>query len=199
MAISGLDFTGVTSFGEIATILGTALLGVGTNDLNTSSVSYDVSRRAFVVRLGFAVSDGAPYEATGHFEDVPQGAAAALGLDQSSGGVIAAGYADETVEEAMGAIKSLDANWYFLTVDSRIDKETDLMALASWVQTQPHMLTLDVGGPAVLQRMRLPAWRRVCPHWSWKGPSSCGRCNRIIRPCPWLPASPVSTSTGPTP
>ena len=149
-AISGLDFTGVASFGEIATILGTALLGVGTNDLNTASVSYDVSRRAFVVRLGFAVSDGAPYQITGHFEDVSQGAAAALGLDQSSGGVIAAGYADETVDEAMGAIKSLDANWYFLTVDSRIDKETDLMALAYWVQTQPHMLALDVGGPAVL-------------------------------------------------
>ena len=38
-AISGLDFTGVASFGEIATILGTALLGVGTNDLNTAGVS----------------------------------------------------------------------------------------------------------------------------------------------------------------
>ena len=51
-AISGLDFTGVASFGEIATILGTALLGVGTNDLNTASVSYDVSRESFCGAAG---------------------------------------------------------------------------------------------------------------------------------------------------
>ena len=145
--IAGLDFTEAVSYSDIASTLQTAVRTADDAGLDTALVFYDVPLGAFVVRLGFAVLDGSPYEIEGPMEDVAQTAAKLLGLDQ---GTIAAGYADEGIEEALAEIQALDDAWYFLAVDSRINSDAHLMDLAAWVQFQPHMLALDVLGPDVL-------------------------------------------------
>ena len=145
--IAGLDFTGAVSYSDIASTLQTAVRTADGAGLDTALVFYDVPLGAFVVRLGFAVLDGSPYQIEGPMEDVAQTGAKLLGLDQ---GTIAAGYADEGIEEALAAIQALDDAWYFLAVDSRINGDAHLMDLAAWVQFQPHMLALDVLGPDVL-------------------------------------------------
>ena len=149
-AISGLDFTVVTSYTDVAATLQTGLRAAGTPELNTATVAYDVRLGVFMVTLGFDIFDGSPYQVTGHFVDTAQSAAAALGLVQPSGGAIAPGYADESIEEAVAAVQALDSSWYFLTVDRDVAGEQDLLDLAAWVQAQPHMLALDVTGPGVL-------------------------------------------------
>ena len=149
-AISGLDFTVVTSYTDAAATLQTGLRAAGTPELNTATVAYDVRLGVFMVTLGFDIFDGGPYQVAGHFADTAQSAAAALGLVQPSGGAIAPGYADESIEEAVAAVQALDSSWYFLTVDRDVAGEQDLTDLAQWVQTQAHMLALDVTGPGVL-------------------------------------------------
>ena len=145
--IAALDFTGAVSYSDIASTLQTAVRTAGGAGLDTALVFYDVPLGALVVRLGFAVLDGSPYQIEGPMEDVSQTSAKLLGLDL---GTIAAGYADEGIEEALTAIQALDDAWYFLAVDSRINGDAHLMDLAAWVQFQPHMLALDVLGPDVL-------------------------------------------------
>ena len=149
-AISGLDFTVVTSYTDVAATLQTGLRAAGTPELNTATVAYDVRLGVFMVTLGFDIFDGSPYQVTGHFVDTAQSAAAALGLVQPSGGAIAPGYADESIEEAVAAVQALDSSWYFLTVDRDVAGEQELLDLAAWVQAQPHMLALDVSGPDTL-------------------------------------------------
>ena len=149
-AISGLDFTVVTSYTNVAATLQTGLRAAGTPELATATVAYDVRLGVFMVTLGFDIFDGSPYQVNGHFVDTAQSAAAALGLVQPSGGAIAPGYADESIEEAVAAVQALDSSWYFLTVDRDVAGEQELLDLAAWVQAQPHMLALDVSGPDTL-------------------------------------------------
>ena len=144
--ITGLDFTTATSYGDVAETLQTALRAVraaARADLRSATVTYDPTG-FFLVELGFDPSDDEPYPITGYMVDVAQEVASALSLDSDSGGVITQGHMSEAIEEAMDAISGLDDSWYFVAVDSQITTSADLIALSSWVQSQPHMLALDM-------------------------------------------------------
>ena len=144
--ITGLDFTTATSYGDVAETLQTALRAVraaARADLRSATVTYDPTG-FFLVELGFDPSDDEPYPITGYMVDVAQEVASALSLDSDSGGVITQGHMSEAIEEAMDAISGLDDSWYFVAVDSQITTSADLIALSRWVQSQPHMLALDM-------------------------------------------------------
>ena len=147
-----VDFTGAVSYDDVASTLQTALRAVRTAaraDLRSATVEYDPTG-FFRVRLGFDPNTDDPYPITGFMVDSAQEAASALGLDSASGGGIAQGQADETIEGAMDVISGLDDSWYFVTVDSGIRLGSDLLALSRWVQSKTHMLALDVVDEGVL-------------------------------------------------
>ena len=141
-----VDFTGADSYDDVASTLQTALRAVraaARADLRSATVEFDPVG-FFRVRLGFDSTSGDPYAIAGYMADVAQEVASALGLDSDSGGVITQGHTSEAIEEAMDAISGLDDSWYFVAVDSQITTSADLIALSRWVQSQPHMLALDM-------------------------------------------------------
>ena len=144
--ISGLDFTDATSYADVASTLQTALRAVtaaARADLRSATVTYGPVG-VFLVELGFDPSDDEPYPVTGYIADVVQSAAAALGLDNDSGGIITQGHASETIEEAMEAISAADNSWYFVSVDSGVADTESAVSLAQWVEARhKHMLALD--------------------------------------------------------
>ena len=144
--ITGLNFTDATSYADVAQTLQAALRAVraaARADLRGATVAYHPAG-FFLVELGFDPSDDEPYPITGYMADVAQSAASALSLDSDSGGVITQGHTSETIEEGMDAISGLDDSWYFVALDSQITTSADLIALSRWVQSQPHMLALDM-------------------------------------------------------
>ena len=144
--ITGLDFTDATSYADVAQTLQTALRAVraaARADLRGATVTYHPAG-FFLVDFGFDPSDDEPYPITGYMVDVAQEVASDLSLDSDSGGVITQGHTSETIEEGMSAIGTLDDSWYFVAVDSQITTSADLIALSRWVQSQPHMLALDM-------------------------------------------------------
>ena len=151
--ITGLDFTGATSYADVAQTLQTALRAVraaARADLRSATVTYHPAG-FFLVELGFDPSDDEPYPITGYMADVAQGVASDLSLDSDSGGVITQGHTSETIEEGMSAIGALDDSWYFVALDSGITAAIDLLALSRWVQAaNNYMLALDVAGDSVL-------------------------------------------------
>ena len=151
--ITGLDFTGATSYADVAQTLQTALRAVraaARADLRSAAVTYHPAG-FFLVELRFDPSDDEPYPITGYMADVAQGVASALGLDSDLGGIITQGHTTETIEEGMSAIGALDDSWYFVALDSGITAAIDLLALSRWVQAaNNYMLALDVTGDSVL-------------------------------------------------
>ena len=144
--ITGLDFTDATSYADVAQTLQTALRAVraaARADLRSATVTYHPAG-FFLVELGFDPSDDESYPITGYMIDVAQGVASDLSLDSDSGGIITQGHTTETIEEGMSAIGALDDSWYFVAVDSSIDRGADLLSLSRWVQAKPYMLALDV-------------------------------------------------------
>ena len=150
--ITGLDFTDATSYADVAQTLQTALRAVraaARADLRGATVTYHPAG-FFLVELGFDPSDDESYPITGYMVDVAQGVASDLSLDSDSGGIITQGHTTETIEEGMSAIGALGDSWYFVAVDSSIDRGADLLSLSRWVQDKPYMLALDVVGESAL-------------------------------------------------
>ena len=147
-----VDFTGADSYDDVASTLQTALRAViaaARADLRSATVEFDPVG-FFRVRLGFDSTSGDPYAINGFMAGDAQEPASALGLDSTSGGGIVQGHASEPIEDAMDAISGLDDGWYFVTVDSSITTDADLLSLSRWVQTKAHMLGLDVVDEGVL-------------------------------------------------
>ena len=142
--ISGLDFTGATSYADVAQTLETAIRAVTASaraDLRSASVEYDPSG-FFRVSLGFRMS-GYPYPILDAMTDVSQDTASALGLSGEIAVGIDHGHASESITQAMNAIAVVDDSWYFVAVDSSITDTTDAVTLAQSIEAQPYMLALD--------------------------------------------------------
>ncbi len=149
--ISGLDFTGATSYADVAQTLETAIRAVTASaraDLRSASVEYDPGG-FFRVSLGFRMN-GYPYAIQDAMTDVSQDTASALGLSGEIAVGIDHGHASESITQAMNAIAVVDDSWYFVAVDSSIVDTADAVTLAQWIEAQPYMLALDTAEAAVL-------------------------------------------------
>ena len=140
-----LDFSGDTSFADVAEAVETALRATSEDSLDDATVEY--SGGVFRVTLGLD-SEDVPYAIDGFVADASGTAASLLGLAATSGAVIDPGYPAEGIAEAMNAIEAVDGGFYFVATDFAGDD--DLLALAQWVAARPHMAALDVSGEDVL-------------------------------------------------
>ena len=142
---SNLDFSGDTSFADVADAVQTALRATSEDSLDDATVEY--SGGAFRVTLGLDPDD-VPYGIDGFVADATGTAASILGLAATSGAVIDPGYPAEGIAEAMDAIEAVDGGFYFVATDFVGDG--GLLTLAQWVSARPHMVAMDVGGEDVL-------------------------------------------------
>ena len=140
--ISGLDFTGATSYSDVAQTLQTALQNASSPGLSTATVVYGLTS-SFQVVFGYDAT-GDPHLILGEPTDVAQSPASALGVNRDTGATITQGEASEAIDEAMEAIKTADDSWYFVTLDNNVRSADYRISLSQWVENNPYMLALDV-------------------------------------------------------
>ena len=113
----GVTGTGATGYGEVATVLQTAIRGVS----GLSGVTVEYTDSAFVVTAPAGVDLGGPFSSP---------TATALGLDDGAG--YFAGTVTETIAEGLARIRRANAAWYWLTLAESIHNDDDVIAAAQW-------------------------------------------------------------------
>ena len=133
IALTGLDFSGASAFGGVATTLQTAIQTV----YSTATVTYDsATPRHFAISV--PPIDGEPVAVPSSFTGT---AAALLGLDS---GAVVEGEASETLAEALTAIQAVNNDWYFVAHDKAVGT-TSAAQLATWAATSgDKMAGIDV-------------------------------------------------------
>ena len=119
IALTGLDFSGASTFALVASTLETGIQTVS----SAATVTYDSTARHFVISV--PPVNGQPVTLPTAFTGT---AAASLGLDS---GTVVEGEASETLAEALGAIQAVNNDWYFVAHDQAFSAD-QAAQLATW-------------------------------------------------------------------
>lgn len=130
-----VDFTGVTSYADVATKIQAALTGAGA----TVTVTYVATATAFKItttNTGNTANVGYAVEPTSGTDLSPL-----LKLDAASAGVIFAGKDAETITEAFEAILGLNDSFYFVMLAHNLTSDTNINTLSDFIETGRYMFS----------------------------------------------------------
>lgn len=147
--VTGLDFSGSTSFDNVASVVQTGLQAAG---FANSTCVYNANEKRFVVASGTSgVSSTISTLTT---------ATASVGTDISGlggskflngaapSGIAINGLNAESVEDALGIIEQKNNTWYMLSCTKSIRDDSNVLGVASWVSSRRKLyftVTNDTG------------------------------------------------------
>jgi hypothetical protein len=129
------DFTSVTTYADVATVLQTALTTAGA----TVTVTFDATSTSFVITT---TNSGA--SATINYAVAPTSGvdlSLTLLLTSSTAAALVAGKDAETLVEAFEAILGLNDSFYFVMLDHVISTSQNVIELSDFIETGRYMLS----------------------------------------------------------
>ena len=149
---TGLDFSSATSFADVASTLQTALRAGSNTNLNNAVVTYNAVGRRFEVTTGTTVGATATLTLASAVDPATgTDVSSSLGLSESAGGqIFQQGAAMESVEEALNAIRALNPDFYFITLESSMNDTQTVIDVSNWVAPQPYMFSAESNDNNVL-------------------------------------------------
>ena len=147
---TGLDFTGDTSYADVAATLQTALRAGTDTDLDNAVVAFDALSQTFSVSTGtgvgvdFTLTVASPAGSGTNVADL-------LGLSATAGGaVVQQGTDAETVEEALQNIAALNNDWYFITLEAALNDTSTVTDVSAWAAAGDYMFSAESNAAGVL-------------------------------------------------
>ncbi|MYD94711.1 MAG: DUF3383 domain-containing protein [Chloroflexi bacterium] len=138
--LAGVSGSGDTGFGNAAAAIQTALRTItSAPNLSAVEVTYDTAADAFQVKGAIGVDLGGVLSGDG---------AEAVGLDTAA--TYHPGFPAETITDALARVQRVDDTWYWLLLSADQVASASLVAVATWLQTQPKQGVFAVTGPDVL-------------------------------------------------
>ena len=166
--ITAMDFSGASSFADVATEIQTSVGWPAAYPVTFNAVNGTFEILGSVVGIGETLSFATPEGSGTDVSDL-------LGFTASKGGALQQGQDAELVEDALDAIKALNNEWYFLTLETSLWDTTTVVDVANYVAAQPYFFFADSANLGVLTtgetssvpyQLKQLAQDRVCMTWS---------------------------------
>ena len=163
-SVKGIDFTGVnlqdtdsaqggaqpvTDLAGVATAVQAALRGNGDAALAGATVTYDEAVEKFRVEFSSIAADaGAVFaaETNGNGTDL----SALMALTTETGAVYHPGASEETVADALDAIRDVDPSFVFVTIDPALNGTQAMLDVSAWVAANPCIFCAESNEPEAL-------------------------------------------------